>query len=91
MKKYYATYGNFANQYRLYWAEGKEMEKCLPECAERITKKEAMRLCRGERWRRKYDQAFSGYADAMIYPANDRDLCVGWNAVSYDGYVVERG
>src|SRR5699024_5336693 len=69
MKKYYIVRGNFANVYTLFWADGPEMEAKLPENAEQINRKEAENLCRDEKWRRKYDFAFSGYASSTIFPA----------------------
>lgn len=67
MKKYYIVRGNFANVYNLYWAT-EDMKKYLPEEAERISRKEAIKLCIKERARIKNDYNFSGYASASITP-----------------------
>lgn len=69
MKKYYIVRGNFANVYTLFWADGPEMEKLLPEGAERISRKEAERLAAAENYRRKHTPSSSGCADCAIYPA----------------------
>lgn len=76
MKKYFIVRGNFGNVYALYWADSPEMEKLLPEGAERISRKEAERLAAAENYRKKHDKSFSGYADSAIYPAGTRwDFC----------------
>ena len=73
-KQYYIVRGNFGNMYNLYWAD--ESNRCkLPPNAERITRIEAYRLAREERYRRHYDSAFAGLADSYIYPAgHDGDI-----------------
>lgn len=86
MKKYFANYYNgFGNAYDLRWADTAEDVAALIEWGyERVSRKEAERLCAAERWRRKYDQAFSGYADTHIWPAAlDRDY--------FDSFYPERG
>lgn len=77
MKKYYVHYyRDFANCYKLYWADSPAMEADLPEGAERITRKRALELARCESDRRKYEPMSSGYADDSILPAgcDDADL-----------------
>lgn len=69
-RRYYVVRGRFANVYNLYYADSAVMAACLPENAERITRAVAIDLCQRERFRRKYDQGFSGYADIAIYPAD---------------------
>lgn len=65
-KAYYVRYyRDFGNTYNLYWLPDGEP---APAGLERITCKKAVDLCKQERDRRKYDQAFSGYADAWIWP-----------------------
>lgn len=67
-KQYYIIRGHFGNVYNLNWAD--ESNRCnLPPNAERITRAEAYRMAREERYRRRYDSAFSGLADSCIYPA----------------------
>ena len=62
---YVQYYMGFANTYNLCHAPvGEE----LPSDWERITRKEAERLCAQERYARKHNQAFSGYGDSYIYP-----------------------
>ena len=69
MRKYYVFYGQFANQYRLYYTENDSEKELLPKNAKRIRRKEAQRLAREESYRRKYDHAFSGFADSFVRPA----------------------
>ena len=68
MKKYYIKHGEFANIYELrYTIDADEEAEAISAGYERITRKEAEEYARQERARRKYDPAFSGYADADIY------------------------
>jgi len=62
---YVCRYNNFSNTYCLYHAPAGFL---VPENWERITRKEAEALARAERQRRENDPAFSGFADASIYP-----------------------
>ena len=56
--KYYVVYyRDFANTYYLVSATA-DTEHLLPKDAERITRKEAIRMCRAELERQKYDRAF---------------------------------
>ena len=66
-KQYYVVYGDFSNVYRVLSATPDTVH-LIPEDAERITLKEARRLCSAERERRKYDRAASGFASAEIEP-----------------------
>lgn len=67
MNNYYVHYwSNFGNTYRLYYAPAGEP---VPDEWERITRKDAIKLCTDERYRRRTDPAFSGYADEYIFPA----------------------
>lgn len=70
MKKYYVVHGNFSNAYSLLYVENESDRNALPEDAEQISRKEALRMAARERLRRKEDPAFSGFADAEIYPAS---------------------
>jgi hypothetical protein len=102
MKKTYYVhyYKDFANTYNLYYAETAADLAALPEGAERITRKQALALASDEAWRRKADQAFSGYADTAIYPAADCNrydeygpIYVDWddeNRYVWNGRIVER-
>lgn len=72
-RKYYYVhyYDNFANVYKIYWS----YEKLDNSSIERITRREAIHLCSAERWRRKTDSAFGGYASATIMPYGyDNDI-----------------
>lgn len=74
MKRYYIKYPrNFANEYSLYSADvgSKEEQKLISLGFERITRKRAQELCRIEKWRRKTDYNFSGYAPTEIIPFFD--------------------
>lgn len=95
MKKFfYKNTSGFANTYDLVYTETeKEEEKVIAEGYERITRKEAERLCRAERDREQYEPSNSGYASSVIlpvwYPAAERD----WqddSRVVLNGYIVER-
>lgn len=89
MKRAYYVhyYRDFGNTYRLYWApEG----AAVPDYLDRITRKEAIALCIRERDARRYDQAFSGYADTRIYPAAWAGHPVYCDQLKMDGpYIVE--
>ena len=95
MNKYYIKYTrDFANTYALVYTEtATEEEKAAAEGYQRITRKEAERLCRAERYREQYDPSFAGYASDVIlpygYPATERD----WrndSRMALRGYIVER-
>lgn len=88
MKKQYFVhyYRDFGNCYCLLYAECPEDFAALPDGAERITRREAEQLCRRENERRKYDQAFSGYASNVIAPAAGD--CCEWDIPS--GYIMPR-
>lgn len=92
MKKYYVNYWkNFGNTYNLYWAETPEQIKKAENLGyERITRKEAERLCAEENYRRKYDYNFSNFASPVILPI-DYDNEEGWEndrKVYKDGYMI---
>lgn len=82
MKTYYVHYYNGCrNCYNLYHApEGVS----VPAEWERITRAEAIDLCRDEIVRRKEAPMFSGYASSMVLPYNV------WEAdfVHMRGYVI---
>lgn len=67
-RQFFVHYANFSNTYDLMYADTQEDLDLLPQGAERITRKEAERLCAEENRRRKYDSGFSGFADNTIYP-----------------------
>lgn len=90
MKKYYVHYwNNFANTYNLYWAETSEQIKEAERNGyERITRKEAERLCANENYRRKTDYNFSGYASAVILPINYDGDWINDRRMYKDGYMI---
>lgn len=91
-KRYFVKRGNFGNIYSLFWTDSPEMETKLPDGAERITRAEAIKLCRDERQRRKHDRAFAYYADAQVYPAgypDDSDISAD-RRYTLSGYIWER-
>lgn len=67
MKSYWVKYGEFANSYALRKAWNAS-EGCLLILFgyQRITRKEAERLARVERRRRRENPQFAGYADDTI-------------------------
>ena len=81
-KAYYVHYYNgFANAYNLYHAPE---SVSVPAEWKRITRAEAIDLCRREIERRKENPTFSGYASSMVLPYNV------WEAdfVHMRGYVI---
>lgn len=72
MKKYFKISGDFSNTYALLWADDENAVSAEYPDAERITRAESLRLAREERERRRCDAAFSNFADAWVYPYNDR-------------------
>lgn len=95
MKKYFILYTrDFSNTYDIVYAETPEQEQqAVAKGYERITRREAERLCRAEMDRRQDDPAFSGYASAEIlpiwYPAEERDWRNDSRMVK-NGCIVER-
>lgn len=98
MTHYYIERGDFANVYRLYHAP---TDFTPPATWERITRKQAEHYAARERERRRTDSAFSGYADAYIYPAQQRDRFdeygdiddqarAGWHGWYLDGSYIIR-
>ena len=69
MRKYWFKDYGFGNVYDVVYTETPEQEaEALRRGYERIPYAEAKKLCVQERYRRKYDEAFSGYAPTYIYP-----------------------
>lgn len=66
---YYVRYHRFANEYSLRYTVG-GAELSIDDGWERITRRDAERLARAERERRRWEPSRSGYADAYIYPAD---------------------
>ncbi|MCD7737572.1 MAG: hypothetical protein LUH58_00810 [Lachnospiraceae bacterium] len=62
---YVNYYRRFSNTYNLYYADTPEMR---PLHGEKISKEKAMELVKRECMARRKDPAFSGFADAEIYP-----------------------
>lgn len=90
MKKYYVHYWNsFSNTYTLCWAESAEqMEEAEKNGYERITRKQAEKLCSDEIYRRKTDYAFSGYADSVILPYGHDGDWINDRRVYKDGHII---
>lgn len=85
MKHYFVRYGFGRNEYRLMWSE-----KFNIQYWNRITRAEAIDLCKEEIQRRKVDTLFSGYADRYIYPegfteqdAEDLEQGKNWKVENY--------
>ena len=91
MKRYYVEYwNNFGNTYNLYWAETPEQIEKAEKFCERISRKDAEKLCTAENYRRKHDNAFSGFAMNFILPI-DYEYEDDWRndkRVYLDGYTV---
>lgn len=69
-RAYYVRYPrDFVNEYSLRYTVG-GAELSTDDGWERITRREAERLARAERARRRWEPSRSGYADAGIYPAD---------------------
>lgn len=69
-RAYYVRYPrDFANEYSLRYTVG-GAELSANDGWERITRREAVRLARAERERRRWEPERSGYADADICPTD---------------------
>lgn len=72
MKNYYIKYPrNFGNEYDLVWidaADAENIRKAMEAGYERITRKGAYAKISDEKYRRKTDYNFSGYAPVIILP-----------------------
>lgn len=92
MKRYYVKYYlDFSNTYNLAYTETEAEEKQAKEQGyDRITRKEAERLCALENQRRKQDPAFAYHADAVILPIGYDDDWRNDSNLTLDGYIVER-
>lgn len=93
MKQYVIKYGRFGNEYDLCWISSAEQAaEAAAAGYERISRREAERLCAEENSRRKYDGQFSGFAPSLIYPWDAPDNCTpGYGGYIRNGYIVERG
>lgn len=93
-RQFFVLYANFSNTYDLMYADTQGDLKLLPVGAERITRKEAERLCAEENYRRKHDSSFSGFADNVIYPvgmtSDERMNIVNDRRYRKSGYIWER-
>lgn len=92
MKRYCVKYYlDFSNTYNLAYTEIEAEEKQAKEQGyERITRKEAERLCAQEIQRRKQDPAFAYSADSVILPIGYDDDWRNDRRMVLDGYIVER-
>lgn len=96
MKKYFVNYGDFANQYSLFYVENPTDERYAARKfpnAERIPKKRAVELAQLERFRRQSNQAFSGYADDIILPAQYHGFAswgLDYGVLRRNGRILER-
>ena len=91
MRKYWIHYyRSFGNTYALYYTENAEEERLLPRNAERITRKDALKMARKESDRRKFDSAFSGFADAEIYPVNEPEDIINDRRYKLVGRIWEK-
>lgn len=93
MKKYFVKYYGYSNVYDLVYTQNEEQEKQAEKANyERISRKQAEKLCAREKDRREYDQAFSGYAPIKIVPidfdSEKEDMYS--SRFTIDGYLVIR-
>lgn len=74
-RKYYVYYyKNFRNTYDLYYTENEENAKKMEDRGmQRITRREAVKLCREEKYRRE-NPSFAYFASATIKPWDEHDL-----------------
>lgn len=99
-KKYFVVYGNFGNQYQLFWTLDSGIRPNAPDYmrkfntaeflkqypnAERITRKEAIRLAREERERRRVNPSFAYYASKDVVPYG---ACAGYGVAIFPGKYV---
>lgn len=91
MKRYYVKYyNNFCNTYNLAWAETTEQIAIAEKNGmERITRKQAEKLCSDENYRRKTDYNFSGFASSIILPIDYNDDWMNDRLMHKNGYIVE--
>ncbi len=71
-RMYYVVYwADYANTYSLYHVSKSTEAAFLERCpnAERISRADAIALCRKERRTRKHDNNFAGYGDTYIWPS----------------------
>ncbi len=91
MKKFYVKYFGFANVYSLAYAETEAEEKQAADRGyERVTRKEAERLCAMENKRRKDDPSFAYYADNVVLPIGYDEDWPNDRRMTLSGYIVER-
>lgn len=93
MRKYYVNYmrhyRNYRNAYSLRYTETPEQDAlAISQGYERITRRQAISLCRAERDRRKYDPSFSCYASDVISPVTPYDYDDEW---MYDPHMIKIG
>lgn len=94
---YYIVYwADFGNTYRLYHVTKSTEAAFLQRCpeAKRISRAEAIKLCRRERRARKENEAFAYYADTYIWPGtmvgNDpvEQENYGWRHIDSSGFII---
>ena len=92
LRHYYVKRGQFANQYWLNYTSNAVQDRAAEkEGCDRITYKEARRLCKLERDRQKYEPSSAGYADDRILPYGvDLDSVYDSKAYydAYSDYIV---
>lgn len=97
MKHYYLTTTSHTNCYTVYYSETKTDEQVRLEHfpnAERISAKEAERLCVEERKRRRENPMFSGYSPTVILPFEyydwSQDSAMAFGRLFKRRYCLER-
>lgn len=96
MRKYYVHYyRDFSNTYTLRYTETPEQDAlAISQGYERITRRQAISLCRDELDLRKYNPSCGGYASDVITPIDyDEDREMPWECNPHMvkvGYIIER-
>ncbi len=95
MKEFFVDYYlNFSNTYRLCYCENAKDYAALNKNAERISRKEALKLCADEKRARRHNPNFAHFADVTIVPAEYSSCGNPWNEealyLSCNGRIWER-
>lgn len=96
MRKYYVNYyRDFSNTYTLRYTETHDQDAlAISKGYERITRRQAISLCRDELYLRKYNPSCGGYASPCILPIDydeGREMPWEYNPHMVNiGHIIER-